>query len=179
MIQESAVTAEAPVARRVRRGGTLICLVGIDGSGKSTQAAALVDSLRRQDVDAVHAWARWKPMVLLPLRHLGRALARRKGGTADDYGTFTDSKRAVLRGSLRAALWKNLALLEHAGQVFFKVGLPLVMGRTVVADRARPIASPGINGSVPRLCAMPFWCWRKRPVVLAAFSCRGGHRRNA
>jgi len=137
MSQDNVAAAEVTVARRLPRGGTLICLLGIDGSGKSTQAAALVESLLDQDVPALHAWARWKPVLMLPARVLGRALVRLKGARSQtqDYEGFTQSKREILRGPVQAGLWKNLALLEHAVQVFFKVRIPMFLGRTVVADR--------------------------------------------
>lgn len=135
MAQDNVAAAEITVARRQRRGGTLICIMGIDGSGKTTQAGALAESLRAQGVDAVHAWARWKPILMLPARLLGRALARRGGEPDGDYRGFTDSKRAILRGRFRSALWKSSVLLDHAWQVFFKIRIPLMMGKTVVADR--------------------------------------------
>jgi dTMP kinase len=135
MIQDNVAAAEISVPRRTRRYGTLICILGIDGSGKSTQAAALAEALEEQGVDAVHAWARWKPILMLPARRLGRALVRRKGVQEDDYHGFTDSKRSILKGRLRASLWKNMALFEHSCQVFAKVRIPMMMGKTVVADR--------------------------------------------
>jgi thymidylate kinase len=134
-MQDNVAAAEVSVTRRLPRGGRLICILGIDGSGKSTQAAALAESLQEQDVDAVHAWARWKPILMLPARLLGRGIIRGKGVSPDDYRDFTDSKRAVLRGRLQASLWKNFALLEHSCQAFIKVRVPMLMGKTVVADR--------------------------------------------
>ncbi|MCK4547510.1 MAG: hypothetical protein KAW17_08735 [Candidatus Eisenbacteria sp.] len=143
MIQDNVAAADLNVGRRVRRrtgarvrrGGTLICLLGIDGSGKSTQAGALAESLQQQDVDAIHAWARWKPILMLPARRLGRAIVRRRGVAEEDYRGFTDSKRTILRGRFQANLWKNFALLEHSSQIFIKVRIPMLMGKTVVADR--------------------------------------------
>ncbi len=137
MSQDNVAAARVTVTRRLPRRGTLICLLGIDGSGKSTQAAVLVRSLREQDIPAIHTWVRWKPILMLPVRFLGRILVRRRGAGSQthDYEGFTESKREILRGRLQATLWKHLTLLEHAIQVFFKVRIPMAMGRTVVADR--------------------------------------------
>jgi dTMP kinase len=135
MTEDRVSSPRDSISGRRQRGGRLICLLGIDGSGKTTQATTLVATLRAQGVAAVHAWARWLPIFLLPLRVLGRALAGRRGNQEENYQGFTASKRQILRNPLRATLWKHLVLLEHALQVFFKVRLRLLAGKTVVADR--------------------------------------------
>ena len=113
--QENLAAAKMAVPRRLPRGGALICLLGPDGSGRWTQAAALAETLRAQGLDAVHTPARWDPHPLL---------ARR----------LSSGGRSTLT-SCRTRAWKSLVLLDHARQTLPKVGIPLLMGRTVVADR--------------------------------------------
>ncbi len=47
--------------------GLLICVMGIDGSGKSTATKRVVEQLQHSGVDVGYVWDRWEPRLLAPL----------------------------------------------------------------------------------------------------------------
>lgn len=133
MMQDNVATAEIAVTRRQPRGGSLICLLGIDDSGKTSQAAALTEALRAQGVDAMHARARWKPRPPFPMKlqepvSVWREEAGNLGRRADPGSTAVVPRR-------RANACKCLVLLDQARRALFKIRFPLLAGRTIVADQ--------------------------------------------
>lgn len=50
----------------------LICLIGPDGAGKSTQAEMLIDELENQGEDCMYQWLRFNHILSLPLLGVAR-----------------------------------------------------------------------------------------------------------
>lgn len=132
-MQNNVATAEIPVARRQFRGGSLICLMGIDDTVRTTQAAALAETLRAQGVDAVQAQAKWKPRSLFPVRLQEPASAWFEVSRSSDRRAAPASTALVPRR--RASVCKCMVLLDQARRALFKIRLPLLAGRTIVADQ--------------------------------------------
>jgi thymidylate kinase len=113
-----------------------ICLMGIDGSGKTTQARSLVDRLNRGGTPARYVWCRWQPFFMKPFQLVGRALLQRRGVSPEHYQEFTASKQRLLRGRFLAHLWLSASLLDYwIVQVFPKIILGKVNGKCLVCDR--------------------------------------------
>jgi dTMP kinase len=114
----------------------LICLLGIDGSGKTTQAKRLVEGLRAKGISSAYVWCRWQPLLMKPFQMVGRAFLRRKSITKKDYAKFTESKQALLRDPRRAGIWFTLLLIDYfLIQVFPRVVLRGLGAKTLVCDR--------------------------------------------
>ena len=61
--------------------GTLICIIGIDGSGKTTVARQLVQEMKARGVSARYVWAGFSPTVILrPVLWLAKLLVYREDG---------------------------------------------------------------------------------------------------
>jgi len=93
----------------------LVALCGIDGTGKSTQAAHLVAWARESGLRADVLWCRWDPLLARPaIRLLNRY--SRSGGTKEP-GSAHDRRRGLKRrvlavAPLRAA-WRSLMVLDY------------------------------------------------------------------
>lgn len=123
--------------------GRLLFLTGLDGCGKTTQAQLLLDHLRRTDGNWVYRWARWKPLLTLPLMMVARWVLQ-KGKTAsrptDDSGhtRFVSDKRRVFGSRWLRDLWSSLVLLEYLPQAWWRLLPPLWRGQNVICDRYLP-----------------------------------------
>ena len=87
--------------------GRLIALEGLDGCGKSTQAARIADALRRADRDVVET----REPTGGPIGQRIRAMARsgERVAAADELRWFTDDRRehvaSVIEPALAAGRW--------------------------------------------------------------------------
>jgi thymidylate kinase len=137
------------LARR-RRPTAVISLSGLDGSGKTTQAQALVDSLGAQGYDAVMAWNRltFNPSLFwatAPLRVVLRIAVRLRlmrpapaevqadGDVIPPEHTATRAVRERLPAV--SVLWVTFVALVHAVGVRRATLREIRRGRVVVSDR--------------------------------------------
>ena len=114
--------------------GTLICLVGIDGSGKSTQMRMLLDVLNQEGSRFIGVWNRWNPFLIKPIQvFLKTTVFKKKAvvnynlphGSNKKYEAWRDTKRRLFKNRVLSNIWMNLVFLDYAFQVFFKVKIPL------------------------------------------------------
>jgi thymidylate kinase len=133
----------------------LVSISGLDGAGKSTQAAALVRSLDRLGIEATTVWTRLEWTTLWENRSL-EAIARpakatlglihqgKRGGdtnmsrAARDRPTSrsVDPGRSIRQGSaIVTHLWVTIVALFHAAAQRRAVQPHLARGKLVVCDR--------------------------------------------
>lgn len=114
----------------------VIVLMGIDGSGKSTLSRALQAELQARGIPAVARWATLRPVLMLPVIKLAKALLVRKAPKAVDYEAHIAAKRSGM-DKLRFAhnLYFVLMTLDYLPQAWWKVGLPRLLGKQVICDR--------------------------------------------
>jgi len=113
-----------------------ICLIGIDGSGKTTQAVKLAEAIRGEGIRVKYVWIGWVPTMLNPIIKLGKLLLiRRKNIDETNYEDFTMVKKDLFGNRLLAQLWMYYVLFDYAIQIFIKVTIPLLLGRVVICDR--------------------------------------------
>lgn len=146
------VRAVAAAACRPRPRGVVVALSGIDGAGKSSQAAALADALVDLGHDAVVEWSRitYDPALRVIAAPLKRLLARWEGGRDDLEGRAArppsaggepprpgDLAASVLRARVPALnrVWAVLVALVHAAGQRRVLRPHLRAGRLVVRDR--------------------------------------------
>jgi thymidylate kinase len=133
--------AQSSMRRHMRK---LIALCGIDGTGKSTQAALLQDRLRTSGHSTEVLWCRWDPLLARPAVWLLDRLSRR-GGTGPavsvSSGGSGDSRRALKRRLLSSRLvhrlWTATMVLDYGLQVAPKLLRARRESEVVIVDRYR------------------------------------------
>ena len=119
------------------RRGRLICLTGIDGSGKTTLSMRLVEAFRSKGIASRYIYGRHTPFVVRPFMLLGRLLFFRKDDMYADYAGYSGKKReATMRHRGLAGIYLNVLLMEYYLQLLFRISLPLMFRKqTLVVDR--------------------------------------------
>jgi len=116
------------------RPASLICLCGIDGAGKSTQARALRAAFAECELPVRSVWMRaGHSRVLEALKRLLRRSVPQLPGSGDAEG-----KLRVYRHAAGRRAWGLLVVLEQVVHAFLVVRLPLWAGRSLVAERYVP-----------------------------------------
>lgn len=117
------------------------CFVGIDGSGKTTQAKMLLNYFYSRNVSASYVWVRWDPLLLKPLFIIFKRLLLKRSKienvtiTSKEYKELKNFKQKALKSGLMKTAWFILALLDYYLQVLIKIFPKLVIGKTIVCDR--------------------------------------------
>jgi dTMP kinase len=113
----------------------LVCITGIDGTGKSTLARNAVAALKQQGVAATYMYGRTYPLISRLLMALGRMVLLRKRDIWLDYRGYTASKKQTMRNPLLARLYTAAILADYYVQVWLKLVPHMFGGRVVIADR--------------------------------------------
>lgn len=123
----------------------IICFTGIDGSGKTVQARALVARLNAAGHPAVYAWTGGRSYVTRPLIWLAKRLLRapKPASPAPEaatdkgaqYRSYLSSTRRLFKHKFVAGLWRQISLIEHTGEILVAVLPHVLRGRIVVCDR--------------------------------------------
>ncbi|MBN2098732.1 MAG: hypothetical protein JW753_03955 [Dehalococcoidia bacterium] len=118
-----------------RKKSTLICFTGIDGSGKTTLAKALVGRLGSEGIPSRYVYGRLQPIMLWPVFLVGRKLFLRKKDMYKDYARYSQAKKGLLDNRVLSAVYECLVLFDYFFQITMKIRLPLAIGRDIVCDR--------------------------------------------
>lgn len=111
----------------------LVCITGMDGTGKTTLAKALVGQLNARGIRARYVYARYRPLTVRLAWALGRRLLRaRKRGS---YPEYRDEKRRRLKASPFKTLYAGWLLFEYVLELQVLVRARLLAGVAVVCDR--------------------------------------------
>ena len=118
----------------------LICFIGIDGSGKTTQAKLLLDWLESRGIKSMYVWSRGE---VLTIRRIFLFMGRRALGTsgreiASDkkaYGEYQSRKSKLMENSLVRIVWSAMTYAEHLIQINLDIRRKMRDGWVVVCDR--------------------------------------------
>lgn len=113
----------------------LVCITGIDGTGKSTLARNTVAALAGRGVPATYIYGRTYPVLSRALMAAGRLLMLRGKDQWRDYGTYHTSKKQTMRNPLLAGCYTATILIDYYIQIWLKLLPHLFSNRTVVSDR--------------------------------------------
>jgi thymidylate kinase len=99
----------------------LIVLMGLDGSGKSTQAELLSKHLNERGIKTQAVWMRGECYLTLPLLKIGKALLRAPRETkrgegikaGRDYQRYVTAKHSLFRSGLLRAIWRTLTVIDR------------------------------------------------------------------
>jgi thymidylate kinase len=114
----------------------LIVLTGIDGSGKTTQAQMLVETLRREGLKVSYVWTRWEQMLVKPFTKKWKGNIKKVTGVSDGGAKENKKKKQqLLRNPFLRWLWLFAFFFDYGIQVLVKVRFRLIRKGLVVSDR--------------------------------------------
>lgn len=115
-------------------GGSLVCLTGIDGSGKTTHAKSLIRFLSEEGYTTVYVWAASRPILSLSFFGVTRVLGYWK---ATKKGMYTDPLEFAppkVRSKL-GSIWRLLQFIDFHMKMLVTVKAYLARGIVVICDR--------------------------------------------
>src|SRR3990170_4059177 len=118
--------------RRVRARALLISLSGIDGSGKSSAANRLRETLHGMGYEVSVVWMRWDPKWA---KQLVVAFRRVAYPATVAVGIPSSERRRLLRNPLVRLVWLAIFSTDYALQIHLQVVRKLRAGIIVVCDR--------------------------------------------
>ena len=120
----------------MKKRGIFICFTGIDGAGKTTLAMSLTEYLRDRGIKTIYVYNRYVPIILKPIISIGDFLFLHDKNIFKDYHDYSDSKKDISKKyPFLAKCYQNILLADYFFQIFFKIRLPLLLGKNVVCDR--------------------------------------------
>ena len=114
----------------------LICFTGIDGSGKTTLAKGLVETMEKKGIRYKYVYGRLEPFILRPFIAIGRKIFLRGKDMFRDYTEYSSTKNgAIEHHSFLFTFYRYILLFDYFLQLLFKIRIPLMLGRNIVCDR--------------------------------------------
>lgn len=127
---------KGPFSEFRRPTRSMLVLTGLDGSGKSTQAAILAGKLTDAGTRSRAVWNRWEPLFSAPFIRLAkRYLASHDRADTGDYRGFTGAKQRTMKSRWKREAWQLMAWTEYALQVHWRTLARRIGGTTVICDR--------------------------------------------
>ena len=114
----------------------LIVMTGIDGSGKTTQAHMLVETLRNAGLEVSYVWTRWEQVLVRPLTTIWKNRLKKDTGYADGRAIKNKPKKQKLLGNpFLRWLWLSAFFIDYGLQILVKVRFKMIRGCLIVSDR--------------------------------------------
>jgi dTMP kinase len=127
---------QLPVHDTQKAGKSLfICFIGIDGSGKTTLAKRLTSILESRGIQVKYVWGAHDLIILRPFIAVFNLLLGHRKVNLKNYGKYHKSVKSLLQSGFLASTYKSSILLEYFLEIFFKIRMPLRLGKNIVSDR--------------------------------------------
>lgn len=114
-----------------------VCFTGSDGSGKSTIASSIYDSMLRENKKTRKIYGRYRPLLT---KHLA-AVAKKFFLHSDnemfsDYDRFLNTRRSLLNtSSFISRIYNYVVIAEYIFQITIKLTIPYRLGYSIICDR--------------------------------------------
>lgn len=112
-----------------------VCFAGIDGSGKTTQAEALIEEMKKNEIEAKYAWNRFEGRMLTPFTVITKKIFFRGKNAINDPADYYDTKKRLLKNRILSVGYQYFLLFDYFFQILFRVKIPLLVGKNIVCDR--------------------------------------------
>ncbi|ASJ03588.1 hypothetical protein A3L09_10130 [Thermococcus profundus] len=112
----------------------LICIIGPDGAGKTTQAKLLIEKLRERGYKYEYRWMRFHHLFSLPLLALARLMK------LTEVETLSDGKKLgyhhFYKSKLVSTIYPFILYIDTLLAMIFKIYIPLkIQRKRIVCDR--------------------------------------------
>lgn len=115
--------------------GKFICLIGIDGSGKTTLIRETIKRLNKKGIQLRYVWGSYELCLLKPIIVWGKRLFLGNKNPKKDYKSYIFSINKVGENKFLSICYQTAVIIEYVFQIFFKIALPLIMRQNVISDR--------------------------------------------
>ena len=113
----------------------LFCFVGIDGSGKTTQAKALVNALEERGTKSRYIYNRFTPILSRPFMSIGGLLFFRGRRKFQNYDGYASTRGRVFKNRPLSIAYQFFLLFDYCLQTLARLSLPLIRGQSIICDR--------------------------------------------
>lgn len=113
----------------------LICFIGLDGAGKSTQCKYLIEALKKQGLNYRYTPCRFESPLLGIALFWARLIMAPKGRNMRDYNQRMETKKHWLLNPFLRNSYRIFVNWSYLFQVAMRVKLPLLLRRNLVCDR--------------------------------------------
>lgn len=148
-----------------------ICIIGVDGTGKTTQAKLLLHKLNQGNYRAEYRWVRFHHLFSLPLLIIARFLKLSEVQKIDENNKI--GYHYFERNKIISFLYPYFLYLDTIIDVFFKIYIPVFSGKLLVCDRFIydtlvdvMVSTKNYNFLNSKLCAMYVNLIPKNAIVL-------------
>lgn len=115
--------------------GFIICFIGIDGSGKTTLARALLSSLQEHGIPCEYVWGRFGSVLVDRLVFLYKKAVMRRKQKPDCPEDFQKVKSWFFHHRFTNLLYASFVLVDYLWQVLWKIWRPHLRRKNLVCDR--------------------------------------------
>jgi thymidylate kinase len=114
-----------------------VCFTGSDGSGKSTIASSIFDSMLRENKKTMKIYGRYRPLLTKHLAAVAKRLFLHSGNELfSDYDGFLNTRRSLLNASsLISRIYLYTVIAEYIFQITIKLTIPYRLGYSIICDR--------------------------------------------
>jgi thymidylate kinase len=113
----------------------LICLIGIDGAGKTTLSRNLVKRLNQEGIFSVYVYGRTVPILSRLLMWVGRNMFLKKNDLKKDYPEYTSAKLSMMKNPFLKWLYFLSVMIDYYLLIWFKLLLHVFRKEVIVLDR--------------------------------------------
>ena len=114
-----------------------VCFTGSDGSGKSTIASSIFDSMLQENKKTKKIYGRYRPLLTKHLTALAKRLFLHSNNEIfSDYDGFLNTRRSLLKASsFISRIYLYTVIAEYIFQITIKLTIPYGLGYSIISDR--------------------------------------------
>jgi len=114
----------------------LICLIGVDGSGKTTLAKTFEKEANKIGLKYRYVWGNAQPIFIRPLRWLAHLTLLRDLDMQKDNDRYEKVKEAITTKHISLSrIYARILIIDYIIWLLLKIKFPLFFGERIICDR--------------------------------------------